>query len=183
MFRITADDLEYLCGRARDESLVAAFEHWVRLSDQLDSVVHQIDDAFAGQTLGDGIGLLEADGIDNYASARERAELRSHDEKADWRRIDAETLNRCYAAPTYFDARGFVFHLPAFLIAELNDHYDYGFIDFLIGTIPDSPDWMHLLSAAQRNAIAATLYLIANHPDYGARSADIEQAVNRLRTP
>lgn len=80
---------------------------------------------FSEQTLGNGIGLREANAIDVYAMLAERLEMRRRDERTDWRSIDSDTLNECYAAPTYMDAEGFAFHLPAFLIAELNDDYDF----------------------------------------------------------
>ena len=143
-------------------------------------MVRKLTDAFAGVQLGDGIGLLEADGIDNYAADSELAELRHKDEKEDWRRIDVATLNDCYAAPSYLDARGFVFHLPAFLIAELNDQYNYGFIDRLID-VDRAPDgWRELLSTPQREAIVSTLRLVAMHPEYADDVADIEAAIQRM---
>jgi hypothetical protein len=85
--------------------------------------------------LDDGIGLFQATGLDDYASDEELKRLRERDEKTAWRRISYADLERCYAAPSFFDAQGFVFHLPAFLIAELNDRHPYGFIDRLFRPI------------------------------------------------
>src|SRR5260221_9172919 len=118
-FRLTDEDIDELRDRTRDTELIAAYSRWVERVPEIDKLIQSITSAFAGVELGDGIGLLEANGLDDYAATAELAELRSRDEREDWRRIDVETLNRCYSAPTFFDAHGFVFHLPAFLIAEL----------------------------------------------------------------
>jgi len=94
VFRITEDDIENLSDRTRDQTLIDAYACWVHRGDELDSLIRTIEDAFAGLTLGDGIGLLEANGLDDYAGKDELAELRSRGEHSDWRRIDVGTLNR-----------------------------------------------------------------------------------------
>ena len=122
--------------------------------------------------LGEGIGLLEAAGIDDYASDDERAALRAKDEKKDWRRISTESLNCCYSSPAFSDARGFVFHLPAFLIAELNDQHGYGFIDRLIDLDRPPSAWVDILSDEQKGAIIRVLQLVAQHPEYRHKSGE-----------
>lgn len=180
VFRITEDDIDDLRDHTRDQSLIDAYSAWVNRGDELDSLIHQIEHAFAGLTLGDGIGLLEANGLDDYAGEEELAELRSRDEHTDWRRIDVETLNRCYAAPTFMDARGFIFHLPAFLVAELNDNFSYGFIDRLYDPQPHPSGWIELLKAEQRAALAAVLAMVVEHPDYLDHADEITIAIDRL---
>ena len=180
VFRITEDDIDDLRDHTRDQSLIDAYASWVNRTDELDSLIRKIEDAFAGLTLGDGIGLLEANGFDDYAGKDELAELRSRDEHTDWRRIDVETLNRCYAAPTFMNARGFIFHLPAFLVAELNDNFGYGFIDRLYDPHPHPSGWIELLNAAQRAALAAVLALVVEHPDYREHTDEITIAIERL---
>ena len=181
VFRISEEDVDDLRDHSRDQSLIDAYARWVNRNNELDSLIREIEDAFAGLTLGDGIGLLEATGIDDYASKYELAELRSRDEHIDWRLIDVETLNRCYAAPTFMDARGYIFHLPAFLIAELNDNYSYGFIDRLFDADRLPTGWIALLNAAQRDAISAVLSLVVEHPDYRKHADEITMAIERLR--
>lgn len=181
MFRISGDALEEIADRLPPEEL-AAYRRWVLRVPELDPLVRQIEQAFDGERLGNGIGLLEAQGIDDYAGEAELAELRSRDERTDWRRIDVDLLNRCYTSPCFFDARGYVFHLPAYLIAALNDNDDYGFIDNLILSLASSPDWLLLLSVAQREAIAATLRLVGEHPEYMDRTEVIHTAIKRLTT-
>ena len=137
--------------------------------------------AFAGVNLGDGIGLLEADGIDDYAVEAELANRRSRDERADWRRISVEMLNECYTAPSFMDARGFIFHLPAFLLAELNDRFNHGFIYRLFDANMLRNDWIRLLNVSQRDAIASVLALVRQHPDYRENSDEITVAITKLR--
>ena len=179
-FRITDDDIEELRDHTRDEAWIAAWVHWATLTDQLDAVVNQVSAAFARQQLGDGIGLYEAQAMDDYASPEELAQARQRDERNDWRRIGTEALNQCYPAPSYMDAKGFVFHLPALLIAELNDEFDYGFIDWLIDARRNLVDWISLLATPQREAIAATLRLVAKHPNYSESEDEIVAAIGRI---
>ena len=53
---------------------------------QTDDAVNQIVNAFAEVSLGNGVSLREADVIDDYGSANERAAARKHDEHHDWQR-------------------------------------------------------------------------------------------------
>jgi hypothetical protein len=188
-FRITEDDIDEIRDRIVDPRLtddfarmIDAYARWVKIfSPRIDEIIDQITVAFAGVELGDGIGLFEANGIDDYASIDERRELRSKDEKDDWRRISAEVLGSCYSSPYFFDPKGFVFHLPAFLIAELNDHYSYGFIDRLIHSDRHPDGWPKLLTSLQREAIISALLLVAEHPNYADKRDMINTEVEYLR--
>ena len=82
-------------------------------------VLDQIRDAFAGVTLGNGVGLREANGLDDYADSRTLAAYRSQDEKLDWSAISAADLDDCASSLGFFDADGMRFHLPAYLVADL----------------------------------------------------------------
>ena len=179
-FRPTEDQIEDLRDHTRDESLIDAYAEWVDRADELDFLIRKIESAFADMPLGDGTGLLESKGLDDYATESEQNELRSLDEHNDWRLIDVETLNRCNAAPSFMNARGFIFHLPAFLIAELNDRHEYGFIDRLFDTKP-LVRWKCLLNRAQRDAIIDTLSLVAQHPSFRDSSDDIAMAITQLQ--
>ena len=159
-FRITEEDIDEARGRTVEPHLtddfarlIDACARWVQIFfPRIDEIINQITVAFAGVELGDGIGLFEADGIGDYASIEERCELRSKDETKDWRRISPEVIGRCDASPFFFDAKGFVFHLPAFLIAELHDQSSYGFIDRLIRADGYPDRWPKLLTPLQREA-------------------------------
>ncbi|MEM9567181.1 MAG: DUF6714 family protein [Cyanobacteria bacterium P01_E01_bin.34] len=83
-----------------------------------------IANAFKGVTLGDGIGLWEAQAIDDYETYVVRAEKRRGDQKFDWQEISHDELRRCYSSLCFFDADGMRFHLPAFLLAEIDGEFD-----------------------------------------------------------
>lgn len=181
-FRIDELDLDELRDQTRDQKLIASFSNWIQnFAPHVDSVVSQITAAFDGTRLGDGIGLLEANGLDDYASGEELKRLRATDEKLDWKRISYSDLARCYSSPSFFDAQGFVFHLPAFLIAELNDKHPYGFIDRLFRLEEHPKGWRALLTPEQRNAIISTLELIREHPNYEHDLDDIDTSIQWLR--
>ncbi len=75
-FRITDDDIDDLRDQTRDQQLIDAYARWVNsLALRVDEVIDQICYAFSGITLGEGIGLFEAQGLDDYASSEEQKEL------------------------------------------------------------------------------------------------------------
>lgn len=181
-FRIDDLDIDELRDQTRDQRLIDAFSNWVRnFSPRVDGVVAQIEDAFGDTQLGDGIGLFEAKGLDDYASDEELRRYRAKDEKHDWRRISYSDLEGCYSSPSFFNAQGFLFHLPAFLIAELNDKHPYGFIDRLFRSDEHPEGWRNLLTNNQRIAIIATLELIREHPNYERDVHDIDASIKLLR--
>lgn len=181
-FRIDDLDVDELRDQTRDQCLIDAFSNWVQnFAPRVDDVVAQIEGAFADTQLGDGIGLFEANGLDDYACDEELRRYRATDEKLDWRRISYSDLERCYSSPSFFNAQGFVFHLPAFLIAELNDKHPYGFIDRLFRSEEHPEGWRKLLTNKQRIAIIATLELIREHPNYERDVNDIDASIELLR--
>lgn len=180
-FRVDERDLEELRSHCRDQQLIDSFAHWIQhFAPRVDDVIAEISTAFAETRLGDGIGLFQANGLDDYASDEELRQLRARDEKTDWSRIAYADLERCYAAPSFLDARGFVFHLPAFLIAELNDQHPYGFIDRLFRTEEHPAGWRQLLTEKQRRAVISALQLVRVHPDYELHQPEIDAAIQRL---
>ena len=62
------------------------------------NLIHTIQQAFSGVTLGNGIGLSEGNAIDDYAPAEERARCRKQDEQTHWHKIPVELLNQYYVA-------------------------------------------------------------------------------------
>lgn len=123
------------------------------MTDEERRVADQIREAFRGVTLGDGIGLMQAQGLDDYAEAETLAKYRASDEKEDWSAIPAEKLNRCYSSLSFFDAEGLRFHLPAFLVAELEGTYDQEVIFYLTYTGYNVQSRFDVLSPAQREAV------------------------------
>ena len=178
-FRPTQDDIDNLPDDAYDiDQLVASYTEWIKRIDELDRVIRSIKDAFNAVTIGDGIGMLEANGRDNYADDAELKRLRSIDCRTDWRSIAPESL--IHSAPSFMDAQGFVFHIPAYLIAELNDQFDGDFLYRLYQKDPFPFGWPSLLNNEQSNAITATLALIVEHPNYCDEAKKIHLAIERL---
>ena len=73
-------------------------------SDARASLISDITSAFAGVRLGGGVGLFEAQGLDDYADVAERKALRERDEKDAWTVFSADALNCANSSLSFFDA-------------------------------------------------------------------------------
>jgi len=139
---------------------------------------NQVREAFAGVTLGDGIGLWQGQGLDDYEDEETLAELRARDEKSDWSAIPVAELDRCCSSLSFFDAEGMRFHLPAYLTADLEgtlftDHFMFDLTNFSeLGGSRFS-----LLNAAQRAAVRDFLVFRHSDPVYSAHHQDIEKSL------
>jgi len=143
---------------------------------ELERVYELVEAAFAGMTLGGGIGLHEARGLDDYADDATRAVYRASDEREDWHRLTAEELNFCSSSLSFFDAEGMRFHLPAFLLAELRGEYECGSVVFHLAQ--SFHENFGLLSPTQRTAIRAFLRFVFDDPDYRSEWPDIFDALH-----
>ena len=180
-FRIDEEDIEDFRDQRMPEYWVDSCRNWLSLLPKLNEAIDELTTAFANVRLGEGTGLHEATGIDDYACDEELQRLRALDEKEDWRKIPIERLNECYAAPSFMNVEGFLFHLPAFLVAELNDRHPYGFIDHLINPDRQPQGWIKGLNEAQKNALAKVLEVVAHHPEYSVDPVRPENAM-RMRS-
>jgi hypothetical protein len=140
-------------------------------------VIGQIRNAFRGVVLGSGVGLFEGQALDDYADAATRKASRDKDEKVHWESIPIENLNRCYSSFSFFDAEGMRFHLPAFLIAELEGTLGVSTVFHLT----QLDDWARgklvSLSETQREAIREFLLFIVDEPDYEFDRPNIRRAL------
>lgn len=141
-----------------------------------------IREAFANLRLGAGIGLREAQGLDDYADARTCAEYRAKDEKEDWQRLSVEDLNACYSSLSFFDAEGMRFHLPAFLIAEIEGHYLQDLVFQLAHLNEHSIAQYALLTPAQRGAVRAYLLYLLEDSRYEFDRPHIVRALDEYWT-
>jgi hypothetical protein len=82
-------------------------------------VLNLIRTAFAGVALGKGVGLRQARGLDDHADEGALASYRAQDEKHDWSAIPVADLDRYNSSLSFFDPDGMRFHLPAYLVADL----------------------------------------------------------------
>ena len=164
-----------------DRSTVADAEAWLAFTKRADELIVKIEDAFADVRLGDGTGLREAGGLDDYATGSDLRLLRNLDEKADWRRIDEDTLARCHAAPSFLDAKGMLFHLPAFLCAELRGNEIVDVFSRLVYDTLTDRTFRSLLTAHQRVVIIGVLWLLADPPACWYDRNDIDRAISRYQ--
>ena len=150
------------------------------LNSKMTNLIHTIQQAFSGITLGNGIGLSEGNAMDDYASAEERTRCREQDEHTHWHKIPVELLNQYYIALCYFDPEGMRFHLPAFLIADIQGLFRFDLVYTFIHLDEYKEQQFSLLSAPQKQAVAAYLHWIPTAPNHYISSEDtvaIDQAL------
>lgn len=116
--------------------------------------------AFQAVTLGEGVGLRQGQGLDDYADARTLASYRAQDEKHDWSTIPVADLDGCYSSLSFFDADGMRFHLPAYLVADLQDRLQTADVLFhLVYAADGAASRFDTLSPDQREAVREFLLL------------------------
>ena len=174
-------DITEMKARGYDSTTIAEAELQSEQWAAAQEVCRTIEAAFAGVTLGGGVGLQEAQGLDDYADAATCAAYRANDEKDDWHRIPTEALNHCNSSLSFFDAEGMRFHLPAYLLADLRGDYGFG-MAFCLTQTSDYDRYFRLLSDAQRSAVRAFLLHIADDPEYEFDRPHIVRALNEYWT-
>ena len=182
-------DIAEMKARGYDPTTIAEAERQIAEAQRkeerrplAEAVCQDIETAFSGVTLGSGVGLTEAGGLDDYADAATLAAYRANDEKEDWRLIPAEALQRCNSSLSFFDAEGMRFHLPAYLLAELRDEYGFGVTFCLTHLSEHCVSQFALFSSAQRAAVRAFLLHILDDPDEQFHRSDIVRALNEYWT-
>ncbi|MBL9090351.1 MAG: hypothetical protein JNL96_03960 [Planctomycetaceae bacterium] len=181
MQRITPEEISAMRANGYCSSTIAKAEAWLAQCRRADVLIAKVRQAFTGVKLGEGTGLRESDGLDDYAGDAELERRRALDEKEDWQRIPAELLNYCNAAPCFLDAQGMVFHTPAFIVAELQGTYRQAFIGQLMSGTFTATTFPQLLSAEQRNVLMECFLFYAElYPDSYSPS-DIAEAVQRFQ--
>ena len=84
-----------------------------------EELIQKIRIAFKDVELEDGIGLWEAQGLDDYADAKIISELRAKDERNNWDDIPYKDISYCQSSLSFFDAIGMRFCLPKFLMFDI----------------------------------------------------------------
>ena len=128
-----------------------------KMAADTDRVLALVRSAFRGVTLGSGVGLRQGQGLDDYADERTLASYRAQDEKNDWSAIPVTDLDRCYSSLSFFDAEGMRFHLPAYLVADLEGSLQTA--DVLFHLVYTDQGRFDTLSTAQREAVRQFLLL------------------------
>ncbi len=123
------------------------------MDEERTRIEKRIREAFRGVVLGEGIGLREGNGLDDYADSKTLAEYRAQDERESWESIPSDVLNHYSSSLSYFDAEGMRFHLPAFLIDELSGGSLTYSIVFHLTYLNGDDRRMSLLSRDQKQAV------------------------------
>ena len=175
MKRVTPDELAEMRARGFDRVLLEQASEAIERSKMADELIITISEAFRGVTLGDGVGLQQAQGLDNYDDEETCAAYREGDEKDDWRAISSEDLNRCDSSLSFFDAEGMRFHLPAFMTAELRGEHGFGMASRLTRLDAHGRSYYSALSPIQRLAVREFLLFIRD--DYQLDRSKIDEAL------
>lgn len=168
--------------RGYDPLTLTEAERLRERSELAEEICLLIEEAFAGVTLGKGVGLRQAQGLDDYADAETCGRYRAEDEKEDWRRIPVEALNACNSSLSFFDAEGMRFHLPAFLVADLRGDYGFGMAFCLTHLHDYALARFSLLSPVQRGAVRRYLLFIADDRDHMFDREHIQRALDEYWT-
>ncbi len=139
-----------------------------------------ISKAFENVELEDGIGLWEAQAIDDYESKDVRLKARSKDEKHDWKKITNEDIFRCDSSLSFMDEKGLRFHMPAFIIAELEQKTLSGPIYNLSQNVIVYPERYRLFNLDQKDAVAQFLEWCAWQEDYSFEKETINRALQEF---
>ncbi len=99
-------------------------------------LLNDIQKSFSDVALEDGIGIWEAEAIDNYLVGNEYELLKSNDERVDWNNITFDYTIQFEMTFAFWDAKGTKFILPkvlqlALMLEEENEH--------------QIPDWQYIL--------------------------------------
>lgn len=148
------------------------------MTDEEERVLNLVRAAFRHVVLGDGVGLWQGQGLDDYADARTLERYRAQDETSDWSALPAEQLDRCYSSLSFFDAEGMRFHLPAYLSADLQGALRTADVLFILTCFEYlGTSRFDNLSVAQRNAVREFLLLRLSDSSYEFSHLRIECAL------
>jgi hypothetical protein len=148
------------------------------MTEQEQRVLSLIRAAFAGVALGEGVGLRQGQGLDDYADASTLALYRVQDEKRDWTAIPTTDLDQCNSSLSFFDSEGMRFHLPAYLVADLEGKVPAAAILFHLAYLANGAhERFEKLSLAQRFAVREFLLLRLSDPEREFEHPLIETAL------
>lgn len=170
-------DIAEMKSRGYDRVTIERAEEQSKRGVEAQDVCSVIREAFKGVALGNGVGLTEARALDDYEDAVTCAANRENDEKEDWQRITCDDLNTFRDTWSFFDAEGTRFHLPAFLIADLEDEEGFGLEFWLTHLSEHCKSQFVLLNREQRMAVRRYLLHIETDPDSSFHITEIKEAL------
>ena len=141
-----------------------------------DQIIEKIEAAFAGITLGEGIGLFEAQALDDYETEEVQKQRREDDEKINWKSLTYDVLQNCHSSLSFFDADGMRFHLPAYIIGSIKGEVDDPIFHLTyMGSYMESR--LVSLSVEQRQAIIEYLTWCLTEDEYSYDYPNIARAL------
>jgi len=147
-----------------------------------DHIIESIKTAFRDVKLGDGIGLWEAQAIDDYESEDVQRKKRENDEKDDWSLFTPDVLHRCHSSLYFFNANGMRFHLPAFIIESLKGEVDDPV--FHLSQLDDyARSKLTILSDNQRKAVVKYMCWCLESEEFEYDHPVIQRAIDEYWAP
>lgn len=186
MYNVTPSFVERLKSEGYDIWTISLWENWLSRMSDFKAIVKNIKIAFEDVMLGDGIGLLEANGLDDYADESRLVELRTLDERRRWQDISSDQLNQHYCSFGYCDAKGGLFLLPAYLLCELRDEYNFDFVGELIRGMNRKraplPPYLEALTSQQASVLCKLFELLKYHPEFYSLQDCIDIAIETIQS-
>lgn len=158
--------------------------NWLTIDGLREKLILEIEQAFADVSLDDGVTLHQMQVLDDYGGEAEQLTARRKDPEIRWQQITGEKLSLFSDSMVFLDAKGFRFHLPAFLRhALITALPSSGAADThgVMFALQDGPrnsyhvDGIKLLDPSQMQCIASFFHYFARSSesgwDSGARKA------------
>jgi hypothetical protein len=168
---------------------------WLTLDEKADAagtlLIKQITKAFEGVTRDGGVSLHEARAIDDYEGEQGRAEARKKDTDCRWQDVPDEWIEYFYDVFSFFDAKGFRYYIPAYMIWVLKNYRSspsssVDFTIYALGIYEDVDDpyaRFRLLNAKQSEAVCNFLKLMATHGVDWVDTRVAKKALNQYWVP
>ncbi len=142
-------------------------------------LINNITNAFSGVELGDGVGLLQAQAMDDWEPEDVQEKSRQNDEKKDWQSIKYEALDECRSSLSFFDEDGMRFHIPAYIIGSILDEVDDPI--FHLTQLDDfGASRFSSLNQKQKESIIMYLHWCIAQEEYSFDIPSIKRALNEF---
>lgn len=148
------------------------------MTDEEQRVAGLVREAFRDVVLGDGVGLMQGQALDDYKDESTVANYRARDEQHDWSAVSISELQSCNSSLSFFDPEGMRFHLPAYLVADLEGTLTHLVMFHLCYTDPGPMDRFSALTNSQFHAVREFLLLRLSDPDYEFERPMMQNALN-----
>ncbi|MEH2138375.1 DUF6714 family protein [Nostoc sp.] len=129
------------------------------------ALIAQITAAFDGVERSDGITLHEARALDDYADTQKARKI---DSESQWQDIPDEWIEYLFDVFPFFDAKGFLYYIPAYMIWCLKHYKNFNSntLDYTISVLKNRGGYyrpyFELFHTDQLQAIAAFLQFMNN---------------------